>query len=196
MPITDLQFAVIAASAYRTTRDPENRILPPQGWDPIAVRALDVRLAALGFGGTEPHATSDGGLEAVAYQKGNEVVIAFSGAGLIGSSLNDWMANAALATGQYAEQLRAAARYCVVPRKGLPTGAQFSSAGRCWATTATLWRRWSASMATTAWMAAQVPISRPPDSDGLSPEHRGNQRYTRPGSGDGCKELERSRPCM
>ena len=131
MPSTT-ELTLMAASVYRTTRDEVNRVAWPEslGWMPLSgLPELDMRLAAMGFGGDEWHATSDSGLEAVAYQKGNEVVIAFAGTGPLGSSMGDLIADGALAFGLYSDQLRDAARYYVAVKEALPQGTQFSFTG-------------------------------------------------------------------
>ena len=112
---SDTELALIAASAYISTRHLNNRIAWPEkfGWVPITDPALDTRLAAMGFEGSDWHAIADSGFEVVAYKKGNEVVIAFAGTAPWTSSVGDWLANAALALGNYSDQLRDAARYYV-----------------------------------------------------------------------------------
>jgi Ca2+-binding RTX toxin-like protein len=125
---TDLDYEILSSNAYQSTRDPVNRVSEPEGWARISNPDLDVRLAQMGFQGSEWNAVSDSGFEAVAYRNGNEVVVAFAGTAPPETSVGDWIANSALAFGNYSNQLRDAARYYVALKEALP-GAQFSFTG-------------------------------------------------------------------
>lgn len=80
---SETEFALMSASAYRLTRDPNNQIpwLESLGWMPLKdadLPGIGTRLESIGFAGAAWHVKSSSGFEAVAYQKGGEVVIALS----------------------------------------------------------------------------------------------------------------------
>ena len=89
--ITDFEYAVIAASAYRTARHEDNRLAPSSKW-------LEIRYVP----------PQPSGFEAVAYRRGDEVVIAFTGS----DEMTDWWsANLAMFLGAWtSEQVKEAAR--------------------------------------------------------------------------------------
>ena len=91
---TSIEYALMAGVAYRSTRDPVNRFPTPSEWSELQYRNLP-----------------DSGFEAVAFQKGSEIVISYSGtdpnnAGLFSEDMqtNGWLLN-----GDWATQLQQAA---------------------------------------------------------------------------------------
>ena len=88
---SDLEYALIAGNAYYDNRSALNRTPAPEGWNLYSRYPND---AATGF-------------EAVAFQRGTEIVIAYAGT----DQSVDWFANGGLAFGGGAEQLRQAAEY-------------------------------------------------------------------------------------
>jgi len=50
---TDLDYEILSSNAYQSTRDPVNRVSEPEGWARISNPDLDVRLAQMGFQGSE-----------------------------------------------------------------------------------------------------------------------------------------------
>lgn len=98
--ITTVDYALMAGHAYRTTRDEINWIPAPGGWTPF-FPVPDPATAA-----TFPVTT---GFEAVTFTNGTEVVISYAGTG---PGLNpDWVANCALALGNWSDQLGEAAAF-------------------------------------------------------------------------------------
>ena len=105
---SDLEYALIAGVAYRSTRGEINRFPVPDLW-------LEIPLS---------HVSMPSGFEAVSFRRGAEIVISFAGTG----QLNDWPANFGLATGLGSDQLRQAALYyCQV--KAANPNAQISFTG-------------------------------------------------------------------
>jgi len=79
----DVELGVMSASAYQSTRSERNQILWPEslGWTPLKdddLPGIGTRIETMGFSGAAWHVKSNSGFEAVAYQKGGEVVIALS----------------------------------------------------------------------------------------------------------------------
>ena len=93
----EIDCALMAGMAYRSTRDEKNRFpIPTQsGWieKPESHRSLDYC-----------------GFEAVSFQRGNEIVISFAGTNGP-TDVCDNANNASLATGNSCDQLREAALY-------------------------------------------------------------------------------------
>lgn len=92
---TQLEYALMAGAAYRSTRNPINRIPTPEnlGWTPFQYREYQ-----------------SSGFEAISFQRGNEIVISFAGTGP--EILNpDWLANFGLTLGVGSQQLLDAAAY-------------------------------------------------------------------------------------
>ncbi len=107
---TQLEYALMAGAAYRSTRDPNNRIPSPEnlGWTPIR------------------YETQSSGFEAIAFQRGNEIVISFAGTG----QWVDATADIALVLGAAPEQLKQAALYYEqIKTNPLYAGAQISFTG-------------------------------------------------------------------
>jgi hypothetical protein len=59
----EIDNALMAGVAYRSTRDSRNRFPIPQGW-------LEIPLS---------HVTRPSGFEAISFQRGNEIVISYAG---------------------------------------------------------------------------------------------------------------------
>jgi len=92
-----IDYALMAGAVYISTRDEENRLPTPDGWQ---------KLEYLHESDTET------GFEAIAFRKGNQVVISF--AGTYGSPLPpnpDGVANFWMGQGVYTSQLGQAAEY-------------------------------------------------------------------------------------
>lgn len=96
MDARTIEYALMAGSAYFSTRGDINRIPLPGSWQPLNPAAgLD-------------HIISGTGFEARAFQQGDEIVIAFAGT----VELIDWLSgNAPLVAGVYSPQLSQAAAY-------------------------------------------------------------------------------------
>jgi hypothetical protein len=102
----DIDYALMAGSAYRTTRDQINWIPAPSGWTPFFPVPDDSTAAVFPVGTT--------GFEAISFKRGNEIVISFAGtdpnnSGLLNSP--DGRTNSALANGKWSDQLLQAAKY-------------------------------------------------------------------------------------
>jgi len=106
--VTDIDYAQMEGAAYVSNRSEGNRFPIPAGWKPLRYK---------------PYPS---GFEAVAFQRGNEIVISFAGTG---PGLNpDWIANGGLATGLGSEQLYQAAEY-YLQIKALYPDAEISFTG-------------------------------------------------------------------
>jgi Ca2+-binding RTX toxin-like protein len=111
---TEIEYALMAGHAYRTTRAEINWIPGPQGWSPF-------------FPVPDPAAPSfpaTSGFEAVSFQRGTAIVISYTGTG----TAVDWIANIALANGWAAAQLKQAALY-YLEVKAANSGAVISFTG-------------------------------------------------------------------
>ncbi len=97
---TDIEYALMAGHAYRTTRDEINWIPAPDGWTPFFPVPDPTTAAA--FSATD-------GFEAISFTNGTEIVISF--AGTYDVSAGDWAANFGLALGFGSDQLLQAAEY-------------------------------------------------------------------------------------
>ncbi|MFO0701088.1 MAG: hypothetical protein U0236_17840 [Nitrospira sp.] len=103
-----VEYALMAGRAYQTTRDDDqiNWFPIPQGWSELA--HVPNNPAFPQFSGAD-------GFEAVAFQKGSEIVISYAGTnpndGIFPFPGPDNQANIGLATGVGADQLRQAAEY-------------------------------------------------------------------------------------
>ena len=97
--ITEIEYALMAGQAYRTTRAELNWIPAPQGWVPF-FPVPDP---------TNPGFQATSGFEAISFQRGNEIVISF--AGTDPSQPGDLLADAALGMGIPNAQLYQAAEY-------------------------------------------------------------------------------------
>ncbi|MBI5556783.1 MAG: hypothetical protein HY885_04035 [Deltaproteobacteria bacterium] len=97
----DIDCALIAGVAYRSTRDQINRIPPPDGWTEVPLS----------------HLTMPSGFEAVSFQRNNEIVISFAGTNA--EMLDpDWIADFTLTTGlACSQQLKEAAAYFLEIKK-------------------------------------------------------------------------------
>src|SRR3989344_2757559 len=106
---TQLEYALMAGAAYRSTRDPINRIPTPEnlGWVPIR------------------YETQSSGFEAISFQRGNEIVISFAGTG----QWVDAYADIGLVLGATPEQLKQAALYYEQIKAAYPPGTQISFTG-------------------------------------------------------------------
>ncbi|WP_319585592.1 hypothetical protein [uncultured Desulfobulbus sp.] len=91
----EIDCALLAGVAYRSTRDPINRFPVPSsaGWSEI----------------TQLHRSLPSGFEAVSFQRGNEIVISY--AGTYPGDPNDLLADVGLATGNGSIQLTQAIDY-------------------------------------------------------------------------------------
>ncbi len=100
-----VEYALMAGRAYQTTRNAINQFQGPQAW---------LEFAHVPNNPNFPEFTGADGFEAVAFQKGNEIVISYAGTnpndGLLPPG-PDNQANIGLATGVGADQLRQAAKY-------------------------------------------------------------------------------------
>jgi len=90
---------------------------------------LAARLASIGLNGNAWHVTARSGFEAVAYQKGNEVVIAITGWAPLKSVASDAAASLGLFNGSYVDRLRDAALYYAAIKEAMPNGTEFSFTG-------------------------------------------------------------------
>ena len=68
-----IEYALMAGSAYRSTRDPKNYFPIPMGWTEVA----------------EYYRSLPSGFEAVTFINGTEIVISFAGTGPLGNG--DWL---------------------------------------------------------------------------------------------------------
>lgn len=106
--VSTIEYALMAGRAYQTTRDPINQfpILPvTQGW---------IEIAHVPNNPSFPQFTGTDGFEAVAFQRGNEIVISYAGTNPNDGILPpgpDNSANIGLATGVGSAQLVQAAEY-------------------------------------------------------------------------------------
>ena len=106
----ELACALMAGSAYRSTRGDVNKFPIPQGWSEVQ----------------GSHISMSSGFEAVSFTNGSEIVISFAGTG---PGLNvDWLANSGLALGLGSEQLKQAALYYLEVKAANP-GAIISFTG-------------------------------------------------------------------
>lgn len=119
---TTIDYALMAGSAYRTTRDRINWLPAPQGWeqffpvpDPTTATAFPV-LA---------------GFEAIAFAKGSEIVISYAGTDprYVSPTSPDMSTNIALARGQWADQLLQAAEYYLQVKAANPVGTNITLTG-------------------------------------------------------------------
>ena len=111
----EIDNALMAGVAYRSTRDIRNRFPVPQGWNSFNHRALP------------------GGFEAISFTNGTRIVISFAGTGpglLPGSpGFVDWIANSDLARGSMSSQLVQAALYYLEVKAANPPGTVISFTG-------------------------------------------------------------------
>lgn len=116
---TDIEYALMAGHAYRTTRNEINWIPAPQGWTPY-------------FPVPDPTTASafpvTGGFEAVAFTNGSEIVIAYAGTHFPDAS-GDWAANFGLAFGTGSIQLTQAADYYLKIKAAAPAGTKITLTG-------------------------------------------------------------------
>ena len=114
---TTIEYALMAGASYISTRPDINKFPIPQGW--VAVT-------------NPPHFQDDAtGFEAISFQRGNEIVIAYAGTNPNDGILPpgpDNQANIGLATGVGADQLRQAAEYYLQVKAANP-GATISFTG-------------------------------------------------------------------
>lgn len=99
----EIDCAVMAGRAYQLSRADINWFPIPNGWSEF-------------FHVPNPTYAVSSGFEAVSFQRGNDIVIAFAGT----AELNDWPANAGLALGGGSDQLLQAARYYCEVRAANP----------------------------------------------------------------------------
>ncbi len=107
---TEVEYALMAGHAYRTTRDEINWIPVPQGWTPFS-HVPDP---------ATPSFPTTSGFEAISFQRGAEIVISYAGtdpADLLG----DIAADIGLATGVGSAQLLQAAEYYLQVQAANPT---------------------------------------------------------------------------
>ena len=98
--ITEIEYALMAGHAYRTTRDEINWFPIPQGWAPFFPVPDSTTL----------NFPTTGGFEAVSFKRNDEIVISYAGT-YDKDYLGDWIADAGLATGVGSAQLMQAAEY-------------------------------------------------------------------------------------
>lgn len=104
----EIDYALMAGAAYRSTRSDINRFPVPQGWSEVPLS----------------HVLLPSGFEAVSFTNGSEIVIAYAGT----SELEDWLANGGLGFGLGADQLNQAALYYLQVKEANP-GATISFTG-------------------------------------------------------------------
>ncbi|MFZ5594910.1 MAG: lipase family protein [Pseudomonadota bacterium] len=106
----EIDYALMAGAAYRSTRSDINRFPVPQGWSEIP----------------SSHVVLPSGFEAISFTNGSEIVISFAGTG---PGLNaDWLANSGLALGLGSTQLLQAAEYYLQVKAANP-GADITFTG-------------------------------------------------------------------
>lgn len=99
----EIDTALMAGVAYRSTRSADNRFPVPQGWSEVPLS----------------HAVLASGFEAVSFQRGNEIVIAY--AGTYDKDISgDVAAGIGLTTGYGSVQLLQAANYYLQIREAYP----------------------------------------------------------------------------
>jgi hypothetical protein len=94
------EYALMAGVAYQSTQGDINRLPVPTNWEDIP----------------SSHAAMPSGFEAISFQRGNEIVIAFAGT----AEAVDWDDNGGLALGVGSDQLRQAAAYYMEIRAANP----------------------------------------------------------------------------
>ena len=100
----EIDNALMAGAAYRSTRSSINRFPIPAGWSEVPLS----------------HVTRPSGFEAVSFQQGTKIVIAYAGTNF--TDISDWtQANVPLAFGFAADQLRQAALYYLEVKAANPT---------------------------------------------------------------------------
>ncbi len=104
-------YALMAGRAYQATRNSINQFQGPQGW---------LEFAHVPNNPSFPQFTGADGFEAVAFQKGNEIVISYAGTNPSDLS-GDMAANIGLATGIGSAQLQQAAEYYLRVKAANPT---------------------------------------------------------------------------
>ncbi|OZA12635.1 MAG: hypothetical protein B7X94_03560, partial [Hydrogenophilales bacterium 17-62-8] len=108
----EIDNALMAGMAYRSTRADINRFPLPQGWSEIPLS----------------YVTLPSGFEAVSFQRGSEIIISYSGTDFTDFT-GDWIkANIPLAFGFSSDQLREAALYYLQVKEANP-GATISFTG-------------------------------------------------------------------
>lgn len=105
----EIDSALMAGMAYRSTRAVINRFPLPEGWSEVPAS----------------HVELPSGFEAVSFTEGSRIVISYAGTG---PSLSDWDANSGLALGLGSGQLREAALYYIEVKSANP-GATISFTG-------------------------------------------------------------------
>ena len=111
-----IDYALMAGHAYRTTRAEINWIPAPSGWTPFFPVPDDSTAAAFPVGNT--------GFEAIAFKRGSEIVISYSGTDPNNFSIftsPDGKTNVNLSSGRWAEQLLQAATYYLDIKAANPT---------------------------------------------------------------------------
>jgi Ca2+-binding RTX toxin-like protein len=101
---TDIDYALMAGVAYRSNRNPANRFPIPSsvGWSEIS----------------GSYRSLPSGFEAVAFQRGTEIVVSYAGTDSI--SFADLAADSALASGNWSDQLLEAAEYYLQIKAAYP----------------------------------------------------------------------------
>lgn len=108
----EIDNALMAGMAYRSTRANINRFPLPAGWSEIVLSYVQ----------------RPSGFEAVSFKRGSEIVISFAGTNF--TDVSDWTeANVPLAFGNLAPQLVDAARYYLEVKAANPPGTVFSFTG-------------------------------------------------------------------
>jgi hypothetical protein len=102
--VTTIEYALLAGRAYFDTRTDINRFPVPQGWTDLL-----------------RHEAQPSGFEAVAFQKGSDIVISFAGTNSSSLIDPDNVANIGLATGFGSAQLLQAAEYYLQVQAANPT---------------------------------------------------------------------------
>jgi len=98
---TELEYALLAGHSYFDTRAEINRFPSPQGWTDLLL-----------------HEAKPSGFEAVAFQRGTEIVISYAGTY---PGVADFAADALLGLGAWSDQLGEAAAYYLDIRKNNPS---------------------------------------------------------------------------
>jgi Ca2+-binding RTX toxin-like protein len=111
---TQIDYALMAGYAYRTTRDQNNWFPVPKDWTPFFPVPDDSTSALFPVGST--------GFEAIAFKRGTDIVISFSGTdpNNSGPLSPDGQTNGALAAGNWSDQLLHAAEYYLTIKAANP----------------------------------------------------------------------------
>lgn len=111
-----IEYALLAGSAYFSTRDAANRLPAPADW-------IEKE--------TDRRRNDQTGFEARAFVKGSEIVISYAGTDprYVSPASPDMSTNIALARGQWADQLLQAAEYYLHVKAANPVGTTITLTG-------------------------------------------------------------------